>query len=138
MPAAAERAPKRGARGPVAAKGAGAQAVVRQLWRRQADRRVQAGLLCESRRDTALADTESKAATKVNQGHEHGYGVSSFENKNKCTPSPSPSLICPKAKSATHCLTELFSIYQNKHCTTRRRDDHIVISSSQRIISKID
>ena len=53
MPAAAERAPKRGARGPVAAKGAGAQAVVRQLWRRQADRRVQAGLLCESRRDTA-------------------------------------------------------------------------------------
>ena len=43
--AAAERAPKRGARGPVAA--------VRQLWRRQADRRAQAGLLCESRRDTA-------------------------------------------------------------------------------------
>ena len=23
-------------------------------------------------------------------------------------------LICPKAKSATHCLTELFPIYQNK------------------------
>ena len=81
MPAAAERAPKRGARGPVAA--------VRQLWRRQADRRVQAGLLCESRRDTALADTESKAATKVNQGHEHGYRVSSFESKNKCTPDSS-------------------------------------------------
>ena len=40
---------------------------------------------------TALADTESKAATKVNQGHEHGYGVSSFENKNKCTPSPCQS-----------------------------------------------
>ena len=34
------------ARGPAAA-------AVRQLWRRQADRRVQAGLLCESRRDTA-------------------------------------------------------------------------------------
>ena len=25
------------------------------------------------------------------------------------------SLICPKAKSATHCLTKLFPIYQNKH-----------------------
>ena len=54
--AAAERAPKRGARGPAAVAAAArgpAAAAVRQLWRRQADRRVQAGLLCESRRDTA-------------------------------------------------------------------------------------
>ena len=50
--AAAERAPKRGARGPAAVRGPAA-AAVGQLWRRQADRRVQAGLLCESRRDTA-------------------------------------------------------------------------------------
>ena len=27
---------------------------------------------------------------------------------------------CPRAKSANHCLTELFSIYQNKHWTIRR------------------
>ena len=36
-------------------------------------------------------------------------------------------MICPKAKSATHCLSELFSIYQNKHGTIRRRADHIVV-----------
>ena len=45
---------------------------------------------------------------------------------------------CPRSKSANHCLTELFSIYQNKHWTIRRRDDHIVFPSSHRIISKID
>ena len=28
------------------------------------------------------------------------------------------SLKCPKAKSATHCLTKLFPIYQNKHWIT--------------------
>ena len=48
------------------------------------------------------------------------------------------SLICPRAKSSNHCLTELFSIYQNKHWTIRQRDDHIVVSSSNRIKSKID
>ena len=47
-------------------------------------------------------------------------------------------MICPKAKSATHCLTELFSIYQNKHGTIRRRDDHIVVQLTHRNISKID
>ena len=47
-------------------------------------------------------------------------------------------MICHKAKSANHCLTELFSIYQNKHWTIRRRDDHIVVPSSNHIKSKID
>ena len=44
---------------------------------------------------------------------------------------------CPKAKSATHCLTELFPIYQNKHWTIRRRDDRSVDPSSHHIILKI-
>ena len=48
------------------------------------------------------------------------------------------SLICPRTKSASHCLTELFQIYQNKHWTIRRRDDHIVVPSSNRIKSKVD
>ena len=48
------------------------------------------------------------------------------------------SLICPRTKSANHRLTELFSIYQNKHWTIRRRDDHIVVPSSNLIKSKID
>ena len=48
------------------------------------------------------------------------------------------SLICPRTKSASHCLTELFPIYQNKHWTIRRRDDHIVVQSSHRNIFKID
>ena len=39
------------------------------------------------------------------------------------------SLICPKAKSATHCLTKLFPIYQNKHWTIRRWDDHTLVPS---------
>ena len=48
------------------------------------------------------------------------------------------SLICPRTKSASHCLTELFPIYQNKQWTIRRRDNHIVVQSSHRNISKID
>ena len=47
------------------------------------------------------------------------------------------SLICP-TKSASHCPTELFPIYPNNHWTIRRRDDHIVVPSSNRIKSKID
>ena len=31
-------------------------------------------------------------------------------------------MICPKTKPATHCLTESFSIYQNKHWSIRRWD----------------
>ena len=45
---------------------------------------------------------------------------------------------CPRAKSANHCLTELFSIYQNKHWTIRRWDDHIVVPLSHLIKSEID
>ena len=48
------------------------------------------------------------------------------------------SLICHRTKSASHCLTELFSIYQNKHGTIRRRDGHIVVQSSHRNIFEID
>ena len=47
-------------------------------------------------------------------------------------------LICPRTKLASHCLSELFPIYQNKHWTIRRRDDHIVVQSSHCNISKID
>ena len=43
------------------------------------------------------------------------------------------SLICPKTKSATHCLTELFPIYQNKHWTIRWHDNPFVDPSSHRI-----
>ena len=46
-------------------------------------------------------------------------------------------MICPKTKSATHCLTELFPIYQNKHWTIGRWDDHSVNPSSHHIILKI-
>ena len=48
------------------------------------------------------------------------------------------SLICPKNKSASHCPTELLPIYPNNHWTIRRRYDHIVIPSSNRIKLKID
>ena len=48
------------------------------------------------------------------------------------------SLICPKNKSASHCPTELFPIYPNIHWTMRRRDDHIIVPSSNRIKLKID
>ena len=37
------------------------------------------------------------------------------------------SLNCPKANSATHCLTKLFPIYQNKRWTIRWRDDHTIL-----------
>ena len=47
------------------------------------------------------------------------------------------SLKCPKAKSATHCLTELFQIYQNKHWIIRQQDNHTVVPSSRRILLKI-
>ena len=39
------------------------------------------------------------------------------------------SLKCPKSKSLSHCLTELFTIYQNKHWTIRQQDDHTVVPS---------
>ena len=48
------------------------------------------------------------------------------------------SLICPRTKSASHCPTELFPIYSNNHWTIRRRDNHIVVPSSDRIKLKID
>ena len=48
------------------------------------------------------------------------------------------SLICPRAKSANQCLTELFPMYQNKHWTIRQRDDHIVVPLSNRNKLKID
>ena len=38
-----------------------------------------------------------------------------------------------KSKSLSHCLTELFPIYQNKHWTVRRQDNHSVNPSSHRI-----
>jgi hypothetical protein len=48
------------------------------------------------------------------------------------------SFICPRNKSASHCPTELFPIYPDIHWTIRRRDDHIVVPSSNRIKFKID
>ena len=48
------------------------------------------------------------------------------------------SLKCPRTKSASHCLTEIFPIYQNKHWTISRRDNHIVVPLSNRIKLKID
>ena len=47
------------------------------------------------------------------------------------------SLKCPKSKSLSHCLTELFPIYQNKHWTIRWQDDSSVNPSSHRIMLKI-
>ena len=47
------------------------------------------------------------------------------------------NLKCPKSKSLSHCLTELFPIYQNKHWTIRWRDDHTVVPSYHCIILKI-
>ena len=40
------------------------------------------------------------------------------------------SLKCPKAKSANHCITKLFPIYQNKNWTIRRQDNHTVVPLS--------
>jgi hypothetical protein len=47
------------------------------------------------------------------------------------------SFKCPKSKSLSHFLTELFPIYQNKHWTIRQRDDRSVDPSSHRIVLKI-
>ena len=44
-------------------------------------------------------------------------------------------LKCPKSKSLSHCLTELFTIYQ--HWTMRLRDNRSIDPSSHRIILKI-
>ena len=40
---------------------------------------------------------------------------------------------CPKAKSATHCLTQLFPMYQNKHTFNHQS----VVPLALRIILKI-
>ena len=37
------------------------------------------------------------------------------------------SLKCPKAKSLSHCLTELFPIYQNNIWTIRQWDNHTIV-----------
>ena len=47
-------------------------------------------------------------------------------------------LKCPKSKSLSQCLTELFPIYQNKHWTIRQWDNCSIDPSSHRIILKID
>ena len=48
------------------------------------------------------------------------------------------SLKCPKSKSLSRCLSELFPIHQNKHWTIRRRrDNRSVDPSSDSIILKI-
>ena len=47
------------------------------------------------------------------------------------------SLKCPKSKSLSHCLTQLFPIYQNKPWTIRQQDYRFVDPSSHRIILKI-
>ena len=47
------------------------------------------------------------------------------------------SLKCPKSKSLSYCLTELFPFYQNKYWTIQRRDDLSVDPSVHRIIFKI-
>ena len=47
------------------------------------------------------------------------------------------SLNTPKTKSLSHCLTELFPIYQNNIWTIRRWDDHTIIPLPHRIILKI-
>ena len=49
----------------------------------------------------------------------------------------SNSLTCSKTKSETHCLTKLFSIYQNKHWTIKRREDRSIGPTSHHIILKI-
>ena len=40
-------------------------------------------------------------------------------------------------KSLSHCLTELFTIYQNNNWSIRRWDDHTFFPSTHRIILKI-
>ena len=39
------------------------------------------------------------------------------------------SLKCPKAKPSTHCLTELFQIYQTNHWTIRWWNDQKIVPS---------
>ena len=39
------------------------------------------------------------------------------------------SLKCPNAKSLSHCLTELFPIYQNNIWTIRQWDNHTIVPS---------
>ena len=46
-------------------------------------------------------------------------------------------MICPKTNSATHCLTNLFPMYQNRHWTIKRQDDHSVDPSPHHIILRI-
>ena len=46
-------------------------------------------------------------------------------------------LKCPKSKSLSNCLTELFPIYQNKHWTIRRQKDRFVNPSFHRIMLNI-
>ena len=48
------------------------------------------------------------------------------------------SLKCPKSKSLSPCLTELFPIYQNKAWTIQRRNDRSGDPLFHRIILKID
>ena len=43
----------------------------------------------------------------------------------------------PKTKSVTHCLTELFPIYQNKYWTIKRQNDCSVDPSTHHILLKI-
>ena len=47
-------------------------------------------------------------------------------------------MICPKTKSANHCLTELLPIYQNEHWTIRRWNDRSVDPPFHHIILKMD
>ena len=46
-------------------------------------------------------------------------------------------MICPKTNSATHCIAELFPIYQNKHWTIKWQDDRSIEPLSHCIILKI-
>jgi hypothetical protein len=64
----------------------------------------------------------------INDNFERNFASNSVMN----------SLKCPKSKSLSHCLTELFPIYQNKHWTIRRRNDCFVHLPFHRIILKID
>ena len=47
------------------------------------------------------------------------------------------SLKCPNSNSLSHCLTELFPIYQNKYWTIRQWDHLSIDQSTQHIILKI-
>ena len=46
------------------------------------------------------------------------------------------SLKCPKSKSLSYCLTELFTIYQNKHWTIRQWDNCSIHPSFHHITLK--